>query len=107
MECVCVCVCEHAQSCLTLCNAMDCSLLSSSVHEILQARIVEKVAISTSRGSSQTRDQTHISYVSCIGMQILYHCITWESLIWRVNQHDFVIYMYFFPLFLLLLAFFK
>ena len=40
--CVCVCVCVLvAQSCLTLCNPMDCSLPCSSVHEILQARILE------------------------------------------------------------------
>ena len=40
------------QSCLTLCDPMDCSLLGSSVHGILQARILEWVAISYSRGSS-------------------------------------------------------
>ena len=42
-----------AQSCLTLCDPMDCSLPSSSVHEIFQARILKWVAISVSRGSSQ------------------------------------------------------
>ena len=41
-----------AQSCLTLCNPMNCSLPGSSVHGILQARILEQVAISFSRGSS-------------------------------------------------------
>ena len=45
-----------AQSCLTLCNSMDYSPPSSSVHGILQARILEWVAISFSRGSSQPRD---------------------------------------------------
>ena len=40
------CVCVHAQSCLTLCNLMNCSLPSSSVRGIFQARILEKVAIS-------------------------------------------------------------
>ena len=44
------------QSCLTLCNLMDCSLPGSSVHGILQARILEWVAIPFSRGSSQLRD---------------------------------------------------
>ena len=39
-----------AQSCLTLCNPMDCSLLGSSLHGILQARVLEWVAISFSRG---------------------------------------------------------
>ena len=43
-------------SCLALCNAMDCSLMGSSVHGIFQARILEWVAILSSRGSSQPRD---------------------------------------------------
>ena len=43
------------QQCLTLCDPMDCSLLGSSVHRILQARILKWVAISYSRGSSQPR----------------------------------------------------
>ena len=53
--------CMHAkslQSCLTLCDPMDSSPPGSSVHRILQARILEWVAISFSRGSSQPRDQT-------------------------------------------------
>ena len=52
---------------------MDHSLPGSSVHEILQARILEWVAISSSRGSSQPEDQTPVSYVSYIGWQILYY----------------------------------
>ena len=59
------------QSCLTLCNPMACSPPGSSIHGILSA--LEWVAISCSRGSSQRRDQTHISYVSCIDRQDLYH----------------------------------
>ena len=47
---------EVAQSCPTLCDSMDYSLPGSSVHEIFQARILEWVAISFSRGSSQPRD---------------------------------------------------
>ena len=47
-----------AQSCLTLCDAMDCSLPGSSVHGILWARTLECVAISSSRGSSQPKDRT-------------------------------------------------
>ena len=46
------------QSCLTLCNPMDYNSPGSSVHGILQAKILEWVAISFSRGSSQPRDQT-------------------------------------------------
>ena len=44
------------QSCLTLCDPMDCSPAGSSVHGILQARILEWVAISFSRGSSRPRN---------------------------------------------------
>ena len=68
--------CIHAQSlrsCMILCNPMDCSPLRSSVHGILQARVLEWVALSYSRGSSQPRDRTHITYVSCIGSLFLYH----------------------------------
>ena len=54
---------EVTQSCPTLCDLMDCSLPGSSLHEIRQARVLEWVAISFSRGSSQSRDQT---WVSCI-----------------------------------------
>ena len=50
-------------SCPTLCDLMDCNLPSSSVHGILQARILEWVATPSSRGSSQPRDGTHVSYV--------------------------------------------
>ena len=49
------------QSCPTLCNPMDCSPPGSSVHGVLQARILERVAISSSRGSSWPRDQMHTS----------------------------------------------
>ena len=76
--CVCVCVCVCVQSCLTLCNSMDCGLPGSSVHGIFQARILEWVAISSSRGSSQPREWTHVSCVFCPGRWILYHCTTWE-----------------------------
>ena len=69
-------LCTHAkllQSCPTFCDPMDCSPPHSSVHEILQARMLEWVTIPSSRGSSQPRDQIHVSYVSCIGRQVLYH----------------------------------
>ena len=56
---------KSLQSCLTLCDPMDCSLPGSSVHEILQARILEGVAMPSSRGSSQPRDRTRISFGSC------------------------------------------
>ena len=50
-----------AQSCLTFCDSMDCSPPGSFVHGILQARILEWVAMSFSRGSSQPRDWTQVS----------------------------------------------
>ena len=65
-KCIYVYACIHAkslQSCLTLCDPMDCSLPSSSVHGILQARVLEWVAVPVSRGSSRPRDQTLICYV--------------------------------------------
>ena len=49
------------------------SLPGSSVHGILQARTLEWIAISSSRGSSQSRDQTSISDTSCVARWVLYH----------------------------------
>ena len=54
---------EVVQSCPTLCDPMDCSLPRSSVHGIFQARVLEWVAISFSRGSSRPRDQTWVSHI--------------------------------------------
>ena len=53
-----------APSCLTLCNPMDCSLSGSSIHGVFQARVLEWVAISFSRGSFWPRDQTQISLIA-------------------------------------------
>ena len=75
----CVCACVYAQLCLTPCDPMDCSPPDSSVHEISQARILEWVSISFSRGSSWPRDGTCVSWGSCTGRWILYHCATWEA----------------------------
>ena len=80
----CVHACVHAeslQSCPTLrdpmdCSPsgpMDCSPSGSSVHGILQARILEWVAVPSSKGSSLPRDRTWVSYVSCSGRRVLYH----------------------------------
>ena len=74
-----ICSCLCAPSCLTPRDRMACSLPGSSVHGTLQARILEQVAISSSRGSSPPRDWTHNSFVSCIGRWILYHWATWET----------------------------
>ena len=74
--CVCVCVCARVLSHVWLCmNSMDSSPPGSSVQWIVQARILEWVAISSSRGSLPARDWT---YFSCIGRWILYHCATWK-----------------------------
>ena len=68
------CVCPLLiQSCPTVCEPMDGSPPGSSVHGILQAKILEWVAMPSSRGSSRPRDRTCTSYVSCIGRQVLYH----------------------------------
>ena len=69
------------QLCTTLCDTMDCSLPGSHVPGILQARILEWVANSFSRGSSWPRDRT---CVSCTGRWILYPWATWEALV----EHD-------------------
>ena len=53
-----------AQSCLTLCDPMDCSPPGSSVHGMLQARILECAAISFSRGSLQPRGQIQVSCIA-------------------------------------------
>ena len=53
-----------AQWCLTLCHTMDCSPPDSSVHGILQARILEWVAMPSFRGSSQSRDWNQVSHIA-------------------------------------------
>ena len=70
------CICVHLHP--TLCYPMDCSPPGSSVRVISQARILEWVAISFSRGSSQPRNQTQVSRVFCTGRWILYRCATRE-----------------------------
>ena len=65
---------EVAQSCPNLCDPVDCSLPGSSDHGILQARILEWVAISFSRGSSQPRDRTQVSSIAgrCFNLWAVY-----------------------------------
>ena len=55
---------EVAQSCLTLCDPMDCSLSGSSVHRIFQARVLEWIAISFPRRSPRPRDRTRVSHIA-------------------------------------------
>ena len=68
-------VCKVVQSCPTLCDPMDCSLPGFSVHGIFQARILEWVAISFSRGSSLPRDQTWVSSIA-----------DWRFTIWATRE---------------------
>ena len=70
---------ELLQSCPTLCNHMDDSPPGSSVHGILQARVLEWVAMASSMGYFQPRDQTHISFVSCIGRWFFTTSASWEA----------------------------
>ena len=71
------CMCAKLlQSCPTLCDTMDHNPSDSSVHGILQARILEWVTMPSSRGSFQPRDQTRVSYVS-------YELLRWALYHWR------------------------
>ena len=74
-----VCVRSVVQSCPSLLDPMNCSPPGSSVHEIFQARILEWVAIFSSRGSFWPRDPACISCISCIGRRILYQLCHLES----------------------------
>ena len=58
---------------------LDSSLPGSSVHRVFQARILEWVAISSSRGSSQPGDLICVSCIFCTGRWILFHYATWEA----------------------------
>ena len=62
-------------------DPMDCGPPGSSVRGILQARVLEWVAIPFSRASSPPRDRTRVSYVSCIGRWVLTTSATWEALV--------------------------
>ena len=72
--CVCACVCVCAFSCVQLFVTPWTVARPASVHEILQAGILEHIAVSSSRGSSWPRDRTCISCTSCI-----YHSAPWEA----------------------------
>ena len=72
----CMHACSVFQLCLTLCDPLDCRPPGSPVPGVLQAKILEWVAVSSSSRSSQHRDRTH---VSCTDKQSLYHWATWEA----------------------------
>ena len=82
--CVCMCVCAHAciklpQSCPTLCNLMDCGQPGFLVHGISQARILDWVAISSSRGSSQPRVKRASLMSPALAGRFLTTSTTWEA----------------------------
>ena len=76
---LCMPVCSVAQLCSTLWDPVDCSPPGFFVHGIFPARILEWVAISSSRESSQPRDWTQVSCVSRTGRQIFHHWATWKA----------------------------
>ena len=97
-------VCERVQAlrhvCLILLDSIDCSPPDSCVNGILLARILERVAIFSSRGSSWLRDQTHVSCVSCTGRWVLYHWVTWEVTYLLISgpissHHTFKVILYY------------
>ena len=63
----------------TLCDPMDCRPPGSSVHGILQARLLEWLAISSSRASSWCKDRKCVSHVSCAGRQVFTSNANWEA----------------------------
>ena len=73
------CCCLVTELCLTLLQPHRLYPPESSVHGILHVRILEWVAMPSSRSSSWPRDQTHISHISLIGRRVLYHWATWEA----------------------------
>ena len=72
-------IAKSLQSCLTLWDPMDCSLPGSSGHGILQARILEWFSMSSSRGSSQPRDRTWVSYCPALAGVFFTTSATWEA----------------------------
>ena len=68
------------QSRLTLCDPVDCNPPGSSVHRVLQARILERVAMPSSRGSSRPRDPEPTSLASCVGRWFFTTTAMWKAL---------------------------
>ena len=71
--------CSVTQLSPPLCSSMDCSPPGSSDHAIFQARTLGQCTMPSSRGSSWSRDWTHVSRISCIGKQVFSTCTTWED----------------------------
>ena len=77
---------KSLQSCPTLCDPVDCSLTGSSVHVILQARILAWLAMPSCRESSQSRNQTQIPYISCTSKHVFYHRVPPRKLLQQSAQ---------------------
>ena len=77
---------EVAQWCLTLCDPMDCNLPGSSIHGIFQARIVEWIVISFSRGSSQARDRTQVSCIAGRLYHLSHQGIPWIEKLAKIHR---------------------
>ena len=69
-----------------LCDPMDCNPPGSSVHGILQVRILRWVAIPYPRGSSWPRKGIWVSFISYIGRQVLNHYAPWKALCWSEHK---------------------
>ena len=80
---VCVCVCvyerERLSSVWLICDPIDSSLPGSSIHAIFPTRILEQVAISSSRGSSRSRDGTLVCCISCLASGFFTTCAIWKD----------------------------
>ena len=81
------------QSCLTLCDPMDCNQTPFE-HRIFQARMLEWVAMLSSTGSSWPRDQTHVFCVPCITGIFFTTSTAWEAcyVIWKYTKGWYVVY---------------
>ena len=82
----CLLACLVAQSCLTLCDPMNCSLPGSSLHGIFLAGIPEWVAMLSSKGSFQLRDRTHDSSFTWTAGRFFTH--------WVIGEAHSIIYVY-------------
>ena len=81
-----LCACVPLQLYPTLCDPIGCSPPGSSVHGILQARILGYVAMPSSKGSSRPRNWMHISHIFGIARQVLHHSCQLESHNWSWQQ---------------------
>ena len=82
-----MCVCSHLLSCVQVCNPMDYNPLGAPVHENFQARILEWVAISFSRGSSLTQGSSHVYCISRLNRWILYQLYHLGSPIYTYSEY--------------------